>query len=122
MTTSQAAQLKAFRSDEGRASYLAAYDAALKEWPVPYEELDVPTRYGSTHVVACGRKDAPPLLLLPSLAASATLWRPNVAALGAHFRIYAVDPVGQTGKSVQTRKLGSRRGMADWLCDVLDAL
>ena len=122
MTTSQAAQLSAFRSDEGKARYLAAYDAALKEWPVPYEELDVPTRYGTTHVVASGPKDAPPLVLLPSLAASATLWRPNVAALGQQFRLYAVDPIGQTGKSVQTRKLRDRRGMADWLSDVLDAL
>ena len=36
MTTSQATRLSAFRSDEGRARYLAAYDAALAEWPVPY--------------------------------------------------------------------------------------
>jgi pimeloyl-ACP methyl ester carboxylesterase len=122
MTTSQAAKFTAFRSDEGRARYLAAYDAALEEWPVPYEELDVPTRYGTTHVVACGPKDAPPLVLLPSLAASATLWRPNVAALAERFRLYAIDPIGQPGKSLQTRKYGDRRGIADWLSDVLDAL
>src|SRR5690349_9867784 len=102
-TTSQAAQLQAFRSDEGKARYLAAYDAVLREWPVPFEELDLPTRFGTTHVVASGPRDAPPLVLLPSLAASATLWRPNVAALGARYRVYAVDVIGQTGKSVQTR-------------------
>ncbi len=122
MTTSQAAGLRAFRSDEGEARYLAAYDAVLKEWPVPFEELDLPTRFGATHVIASGSRDATPLLLLPSLAASATLWRPNVAALGARYRVYAVDMIGQPGKSVQTRKLGDRSGMADWLSDVLDAL
>jgi len=122
MATSRAAQLRAFRSDEGRARYLAAYDAVLKEWPVPFEELDLPTRFGTTHVIASGPPQAPPLVLLPSLAASATLWRPNVAALGANYRVYAVDVIGQPGKSVQTRKLGNRSGMAEWLCDVLDGL
>jgi pimeloyl-ACP methyl ester carboxylesterase len=122
MTTSQTAQLSAFRSAEGKARYHAAYDAVLQEWPVPFEELDVPTRFGTTHVVASGPRDAPPLVLLPSLAASATLWRPNVAALSAHHRVYAVDVIGQTGKSVQTRKLRDRAGLADWLADVLDGL
>jgi len=122
MTSSQATQFHAFRSDEGRARYLAAYDAVLREWPVSFEELDLPTRFGTTHVIASGPRDAPPLVLLPSLAASATLWRPNVAALGEHYRVYAVDVIGQTGKSVQTRKLGDRSGMAGWLSDVLDAL
>ena len=122
MTTSRTAQLSAFRSDEGRARYLAAYDAVLQQWPVPFEELDLPTRFGTTHVVASGLRHAPALVLLPSLAASATLWRPNVAALCAQYRVYAVDVIGQPGKSVQTRKLGDRRGMAEWFSDMLDAL
>jgi hypothetical protein len=48
--------LSAFKTPEGEASFLAAYDAALKEWPVPHEEVDVPTRFGTTHVVVCGSK------------------------------------------------------------------
>ncbi|MBV9331292.1 MAG: hypothetical protein JOZ55_07045, partial [Alphaproteobacteria bacterium] len=50
-----------FSSEESRARYLAAYDAVLREWPVPYEELDIPTALGPTHVVASGKADAPPL-------------------------------------------------------------
>mgnify|MGYP003693702381 CR=1 FL=1 len=30
----------AFKTPEGEAAFLAAYDAAMKLWPVPYEELD----------------------------------------------------------------------------------
>ncbi|MGO9934923.1 MAG: alpha/beta fold hydrolase [Steroidobacteraceae bacterium] len=41
-----------FKSEESKARYMAAYDAALSEWPVPYEDLDVPTRIGVTHVIA----------------------------------------------------------------------
>ena len=53
---------------EGEVAYLAAYDAALKSWPVPYEEMEIPGRFGTTHVVAHGPKDAPPLVLLSPAA------------------------------------------------------
>ena len=36
--------LPAFKSDESKARYMASYDAVLHEWPVSYEELDLPTR------------------------------------------------------------------------------
>jgi len=49
----------AFRTPEGEARYLAAYDAALKRWPVPSDEIDIPTRFGTTHVVVSGPNDAP---------------------------------------------------------------
>jgi len=111
-----------FRSEAGKSRYLEAYDAVLCDWPVPFDELDVATRLGSTHVIASGPHAAPPVILLHSLAASATLWLPNVAALSEHFRIYAVDVIGQTGKSVPARRIRDRHDMADWLGDVLDAL
>jgi pimeloyl-ACP methyl ester carboxylesterase len=114
--------LPAFKSDEGKARYLAAYDAVLAEWPVPFDELDVPTRLGPTHVVASGPPDAPPLLLLPSFAGTATVWRLNAEGLSRAFRTYAVDVIGQPGKSLATRRLRRPREYADWLVDVLDGL
>jgi pimeloyl-ACP methyl ester carboxylesterase len=114
--------LPRFKSDESRGRYLAAYNAALAEWPVPYEELELPTSFGSTHVIAGGADSAPGLVLLPSFAASATVWRLNVAELSRHFRVFAIDVVGQPGKSVMTQRIGNRRQYARWLIEVLDAL
>jgi pimeloyl-ACP methyl ester carboxylesterase len=114
--------LPAFNSEEGRARYLAAYDAVLADWPVAYEEIDVPTRLGSTHVVASGPKDARPLILLPSFAGTATVWRLNAAGLNGGFRTYAIDVIGQPGKSLAVRRLASRRDYADWMVDLLDGL
>ena len=54
----------AFKPPEGETVYLATYDAAMKLWPVPYEEIEIPGRSGMTHVIVSGSKDAPPLVLL----------------------------------------------------------
>jgi pimeloyl-ACP methyl ester carboxylesterase len=112
-----------FKSEEGQARYLAAYDAVVKQWPAACEELHLLTRLGPTHVIASGgAPGAPPLVLLPSFAGTATVWRPNVAALSQHFRTYAIDVIGQPGKSRAERRLRTRRDYADWLVDVLDGL
>jgi pimeloyl-ACP methyl ester carboxylesterase len=101
---------------------MAAYDAAVAAWPVACEELDVTTRLGPTHVIASGPADAPPLLLLPSLAGTAAVWRLNVEALSQRYRTYAIDVIGQPGKSAATERLRDRRQYADWLSDVMDGL
>jgi pimeloyl-ACP methyl ester carboxylesterase len=118
----QTAAFPRFRTEAGRARYMAAYEAALAAWPVPYAALDIPTRLGPTHVIASGPADAPALLLLPSFAGSALVWRLNVAGLSRHYRTYAVDVIGQPGKSLAHRRIRSPRQFADWLADLLDGL
>jgi hypothetical protein len=44
-------ELSRFTSAKGEAQYMAAYDASMGLWPVPYEPIDVTTRYGRTHKV-----------------------------------------------------------------------
>lgn len=114
--------LPTFKSKESHARYMAAYDAVLADWPVPFEALDVSTRLGSTHVIASGPTTAPPLVLLHSFAASATVWRLNIAGLSARYRVFAVDVIGQPGKSVATQHLRYQRQYAEWMTDLLDGL
>jgi len=112
----------AFDSPAGEAAYLAAYAANMKFWPVPYESLDVSSRFGRTHLVACGPEDAPPLVLLHGHSASLTMWWPNAADLGRDFRLFAIDVMGQPGKSVPADPITSRAEYVEWLTAVLDAL
>lgn len=88
-----------YRSPEVRTRMMMIYEAKMREWPVPYESRFVQTRYGSVHVVACGREDAEPLLLLHASGAGSWSWKENIGPLSDHFRVYAVDLIGDAGKS-----------------------
>jgi pimeloyl-ACP methyl ester carboxylesterase len=114
--------IEAIKSDDVRANYLTAYDALLGKWPVAHENLFVPTRFGVTHVVASGSAHAPPVVLLHAFLSTATVWLFNVEALSRHFRVYAVDVIGQGGKSASTRPIKRRGDFADWMSDLFDAL
>jgi len=112
----------AFKTPEGEAAFLAAYNAAMTMWPVPYEELEIQGRFGTTHVIASGPKDAPPLVLLHGYWATSTMWSPNVADFSKDHRIYAIDVMGQPSKSIPNEPVRNAGDYAAWLTATLDAL
>lgn len=112
----------AFKTPEGAEQFLTAYNATLAKWPVTPEALDVPTRFGTTHINAVGDANAPPLVLLHGFGVSSTQWYANIEPLSRAFRVYAPDMINQTGLSVAARPLKTGQDCADWLSDVLDAL
>jgi pimeloyl-ACP methyl ester carboxylesterase len=114
-----------FRSPEGEAQYHAAYEAVLKEWPVTYEELSIPTRFGTTHVIASGPQDAAPVVLLHPAGGGGVIWIRNIEPLSQHFRTYAVDTISETNKSILTRSISIRHqrlDFTDWMADLMDGL
>src|SRR5262249_14500176 len=114
--------LPAFKTPEGEARFLAAYDSALKLWAVPHEELDVPTRFGMTHVVTAGPKDAPALVLLHGYMATSVMWAPNVGDFSREHRVYAIDVMGQPGRSVPGEPIRAAADYVAWLTATLDGL
>lgn len=115
-------KISVFRSPEAEAKYDAAYEAVLKQWPVPYDELYIPTRFGDTHVIASGSKDAAPLVLLQPTGGGATIWFRNVGPLSQRYRTYAIDTIGEANRSVLTRPIKSRQEFADWVVDLFKGL
>lgn len=111
-----------FRTPQGEAKYHAAYDAVLELLPLPYQTLQIPTRSGVAHMIVAGSEDAPPLILLPMMSMSATMWFPNIGGLCHEYRVFAIDLINDLGKSVPSG--GCRTGIAsvEWLLDVFDAL
>jgi pimeloyl-ACP methyl ester carboxylesterase len=114
--------LSIFKTPESQAKYMAADDAVLALWPVSYESFDVPTRFGKTHIIASGPKGAPPLVLLHATSASSTMWFPNIADLSREYRVYALDIIGDAGKSVVSYPPQNKSDYALWLTDVFNEL
>jgi pimeloyl-ACP methyl ester carboxylesterase len=110
-----------FKSSELEKQYMAAYEAVLALWPVPVEAVDVPTPFGMTHVNISGSPDKPAMVLLPGFGANSTMWFPNIADLSSQYRVYALDTIGQPGKSVLTRKMTAQNS-PEWMRDVFDGL
>jgi pimeloyl-ACP methyl ester carboxylesterase len=114
----------AFKTPEGEAAYLAAYEAAMKLWPVPYEEIEIPTRFGMTHVVTTGPKDAPPLVLLHGMSMTLAMWSPNIADFSKDYRVYAIDVMTQPSKSIPDpdEPIRDAADYLAWLSETLDRL
>jgi len=89
-----------YKSPEVEARFMEIYDARLQEWPVSYESVLVDTDYGKVHVIVSGPEDAPPLLLLHASGVAGWSWLDNVEELSKHYRTYAIDTLGDAGKSV----------------------
>lgn len=111
-----------FRSARAREKFLRGYDAAFALWPQPFDRLDVETRYGTTRVHRYGPTTGTPIVLLHGHGGNASLWYPQVEALGAEHPVYAVDAIDDPGGSVQRAPLSTSDDYADWLDEVLDGL
>jgi pimeloyl-ACP methyl ester carboxylesterase len=111
-----------FRSLEGERQALAAYDAAMRLWPVPFEHRDVATDFGSTHVIVSGPEGSPALVLLHCALMTSAIWSPVIGDLSGPFRSYAVDVLGDFGRSVPTNPPKTEVELAAWLGQALDRL
>jgi pimeloyl-ACP methyl ester carboxylesterase len=111
-----------FRTDEGRAAVYARYRELLAYWPVANQQLRLPTREGETFVIASGPAHAPALVLLHGAHANALTWMGDVTAWSRHFRVYAVDVIGDVGLSAPSRPELDTEAYAFWLDDVLAGL
>lgn len=115
-------RLRMFWSPEIEARFNTAHEAVVRQWPVPYEELCISTRFGDTHVIASGAKALPPLVLLHPAGGGSTIWYRNVGPFSQNYRTYAVDVIGDMNRSVPTRFVRSRKDFADWIADLFDGL
>lgn len=111
-----------FKTREGEAAFMAVYDAALAQWPVPYQSQYVKTRFGTTHVLVSGPADAPPLVLLHAQGTSSTIWIRNAAALSQRYRLFLVDTNGDANKSEWSAPLSTKADRTQWLSEVFDGL
>jgi pimeloyl-ACP methyl ester carboxylesterase len=111
-----------FRSAQAKAEYLALYMERTRAWPVTSETRLVETPSGQTFVRVSGRLTDPPVVLLHGIRGNSLMWIPNIAALSAQCRTYALDSINDTGLSVSRRSITKPEHLVNWLDEVLAAL
>jgi pimeloyl-ACP methyl ester carboxylesterase len=111
-----------YRSEAARQAVEAGYRRLLDAWPVPKEELRIATGQGETFVIACGPKDAPPLVAFHGAQANSTTWMFDTIAWTRDFRVYLVDVLGDAGISAPERPPLESDAYVAWLDEVFEAL
>lgn len=102
--------------------YYKEYDRCLRQWNVDTETFYIETAFGKTHIIACGPKDAIPVVLIHGMTVSSTMWFANAPVWSKKYRVYAIDTIGDFGRSECNRPLSSNADINTWLNEVLDAL
>ena len=115
--------MKVYRSIKAREQIHDTYDRLLEMWGVDKEELDIPTTFGTTHVVSCGSDENPALVLFHGVGDdSALMWLYNAKELASHFRVFAIDTIGGPGKSRPNENYNAAFNDACWIDETLAGL
>lgn len=111
-----------FKSPDGERRVMDLYNRMLAQWPVAHELLEIPTRHGKTFVIASGNHDADRLILLHGAGSNSLMWMDDIEQYSKHFRVYAVDLIGEAGKSSANRPAWDGPAYEEWLADIYDGL
>lgn len=111
-----------YKSKKCEAEMMDVYDRQLSRLGIEYEERMIKTRFGDTHVLITGPKNAPPLITLHGGNGNSPLNLSLFLPLTKCFRVYAPDTVGFPGKSEQTRLSPNDNSYGQWVVDVMDGL
>ena len=111
-----------YRSLSGKQQILKLYDQNWDALGLALEHHAIPTRYGSTHVVAVGPRDAPPVVVFHGGNMISPISFAWVQQLTSCYRFYAPDTVGHPGYSAETRLKAGTFQYGEWASDVIDGL
>ncbi|MFF2890827.1 alpha/beta fold hydrolase [Paenibacillus sp. NPDC057967] len=111
-----------FRTSVAEDEYLACYNKSLGEFGLDCESDYITTPFGDTHVLRFGDSAKKPLILLHGMTMSSTMWYPNVKELIRERCVYAIDIMGDFGKSKPNAPIKSRVEANHWLRTVLEGL
>jgi pimeloyl-ACP methyl ester carboxylesterase len=107
-----------WKSEDAKQRFHALEQAIWDDhgYPPP-EPLDVPTWAGSTRVYRW-RGEGEPIVLLHGTGGTGLTWGPYVEELVGH-DLYAVDTIGDVGRSEQTALIADADDLARWLDETL---
>jgi|GEM_PF-1236134 len=107
-----------YKSKEGYTQIMRIYDRFLKLWSVPYEEINIETTWGRTHIIKAGKKNKKPLIVLNGASTNASMLFYLSKPFFENYTVYAVDSMGEPGKSKPVKIPLNDKERSDWLNEV----
>lgn len=111
-----------YKSDKGKKLIIDHYEDIIKEWPVDNEIININTSYGNTFIIASGDKGNKPIVLLHGSSTNSAMWMGDIDKLSKNYRVYAVDIIGEPGKSDESRPDMKSDHYGKWMDEILVAL
>lgn len=107
-----------WRREDAKRRFHALEQAIWDDHSFPLaESLDIPTWAGSTRVYRW-RGGGEPIVLLHGMGGTGLTWGPYVERLAGH-DVFAVDTIGDVGRSEQTALIADAGDLARWLDETL---
>ncbi len=113
---------KAFKTPEGKKEVFKAYESLAKITNLDFEEINIETKYGNTYIMAMGKMDLPVLILLHGSGINSVMWLNEMNIYKNNYRVYAIDMIGEPGKSEEEQLSFITDDYADWLNEVVEKL
>ncbi|WP_051332740.1 alpha/beta fold hydrolase [Cucumibacter marinus] len=111
-----------YKSEAARNAVEADYRRVLNDWPQPNRQRKLKTRFGETFIVDKGEMDAPAVLAFHGSGTNSSVYREASARWSRHFRVIAVDLLGQPGFSAPRRLSFRGDDHAAWIDDIRQEL
>ncbi|MBN1924697.1 MAG: alpha/beta hydrolase [Prolixibacteraceae bacterium] len=111
-----------YKSEEGKKAILTFYEKLLTEWCRPSKQYTFNTSYGNTFIIESGDRNAPAVFLLHGSVSNSAMWISDAKTLSEKYRVFAIDIIGECGKSAQTRPEFKDGNYANWLLEIVESL
>ncbi len=113
---------KAFKTQEGKKEVFKAYETLAKSTGLTYDEINIQTKYGNTYIMAMGETDLPVLILLHGSGINSLMWLNEMNIYKDSYRVYAIDMIGEPGKSDEEQLAFGTDDYSNWLNEVVEKL
>ena len=111
-----------YSSANAKEEILNIYHEKLDELKIEYEFVKAQTSFGETNVISTGNSQKPPIILIHGSNGCAPIALEAMMLLLEHFKVYAIDIVGQPNLSAETRPNLKDTSYGKWVNEILEKL
>lgn len=111
-----------YKSDEGKTQVLNYYESLLSKWHQPYRQITLDTTFGDTFIIESGLKKSPAVIFLHGSGSNSAMWLADAMILSATHHVYAIDIIGECGKSSENRPVFENGNYSKWITGIIEKL